>query len=206
MPKAKVVLLSLLVVFGIYAIASASASAHTFIIEGKEVGTKEKIAAEGTSGTSTMVSTIGSTKVTTVCKAGSSTVELEEGGKAKGRTKTSECSIIGHESACHVREPIEDAFKEELVIFKEKLAVKEVPVEGEVFTDTEITGATCSLKGSYAVTGSQISELPGVEAEAVEHEIVNTPAGSALRIGSNPMTLENTGHSKLASGKKWSAK
>jgi hypothetical protein len=204
--RARPFLLILLSVFVVSAAYAASASAHAFIIEGKEIAKGEHIAAEGKAGPSIL----RTSEATGECKKSSSVTELEAEGKGKSTNSTTECRIIG-EPECKISEPIKESIREELVIFKEKLAMKVLPASGEIFTTVTVSGCERSeFNGKWSIAGSQISEMPEAEIEKVEHEFLNKPSGSSLHVrgGSSELsaTLEGKGTSKLTSGKKWSAK
>jgi hypothetical protein len=189
------------------ALIVASASAHSFIIEGKEIAAGEHIAAEGEAiGTSTFEAR----GFITECKKSTSVAEFEAGGKGKSTLTTKECKVR-QDAGCKVEEPIVTKTKTELVIFNEKLAVKLLPASGEIFNTNTVRGCNRSeLNGEWTLTGSQISELPEAEVEKVEHESVTKPSGSSLKISGRPGTfagfVEGKSKTKLTSGKKWHVK
>lgn len=204
MLKIRQVLLSLLAVLAVSVIAAVPAYAHKFIIEGHEIGAGEKIAESGTqTGWSVTRTYLSSQTVITECGKGSSEGHYEAGGLATGTSKLSECEI--NVSGCRVREPVETSYKEELIIWHEKLAIKSTPASGGTFGESHISGSGCPISGTYAVRGSQISELPEIEVEKVEHEVITPAAGSALEVGGSPSTFSGRGTVKLVSGKKWKA-
>jgi hypothetical protein len=205
MSRVRPFLLILLSVFAVSAAYAASASAHTIIIEGKEIAKGEHIAAEGVSKGSRLYAD----EYTTECKKSSSVDEFEAEGKAKGEVTSSECKIL-QDSGCKFEEPIHAKIKTELVVFKEKLASKMTPQTGEVLSKTTLSGCNHSdIDGKWNVEGSQINELPEAETEKVEHEYVTTPAGSSLWVtGAEEFRAEaeGSGITKLVSKKKWSMK
>jgi hypothetical protein len=202
MSRARRVVFALMSVCALCGAVSAAASAHKFVIEGKEIAKGEVISGESVATSSSLETQFGVTK----CKKSSSKDEFEAEGKSKATVTTSECSFT--EKSCKFAEPIEYKVKEELVIFKEKLAVKVMPASGETFTTTHITG--CTASGEWSLRGSQITELPEAEVEKVEHEYVIAPSGSSLSVAEGRESVEafatGKGSTKLTSGKKWSSK
>jgi|GEM_PF-6095542 hypothetical protein len=201
--RARPFLLTLLSVFVVFAACVASASAHSFIIEGKEIAKGETVTAEGTAGPSIL----RGEEVEGECKKSTSVAELEAEGKSKSTSTTTECRIIG-DAPCKITEPIKESTKDELVISNEKLAMKVLPASGEVFTTVTVKGCNQSeLNGEWKMEGSQISELPEANVEKVEHEFVDKPSGSSLKAvksgESHRITVESKGKTKLTSGKKW---
>lgn len=204
MSRARHVLLAVLSAFAVCAVAAVTASAHAFIIEGKEIAVGEHVAAEGTSVGPTYFKAEG---YTTECKKSTSVAEFEFGGKSKSTITTKECKNL-QDAGCKIKEPIISTTKTEMVIYKEKLAVKSLPATGEVFSTSTVTGCNHSeLDGEWQLSGSQISELPEAGVEKVTHESVTKPAGSSLIVSGRPGSfvgfLEGKGTTKLTSGKTW---
>jgi len=204
MARVRPFLLTLLFAFVVSVAYAASASAHAFIIEGKAIVKGEVVAAEGTSVGSSFMESEG---FRTECKKSTSVDEFEFEGKSKSTISTKECKVL-NDAGCKIVEPIVSHAKTELVIFKEKLAIKSTPASGEAFDTSSVSGCNHSeLNGSWSLKGSQTSELPEAEVEAVEHKVVSKPSGSSLKESGRPGTfaafLEAEGKTKLHSGKKW---
>lgn len=206
MSNARYVLSMMLAVFLLCA-AAGSASAHSFIIEGKAIAAGEHVAAAGASIGATYFEAEG---YTTECKKSTSVDEFEAGGLSKATVTTKECKVL-QDSGCKVEEPIVSTTKTEIVVYKEKLAAKTTPASGESFNTSFVSGChETELDGKWTLRGSQISELPEAEVEKVEHESVTLPSGSSLKLSGSPGTfagfMEGRSTTKLTSGKKWSTK
>lgn len=213
MKRIRIVGLCLTAMFALCAVAAASASAHHFNVEGKEVKGTEEFEVKGTSGVSNLKGMILGVEVRIICKKDKFTGTLEKEGKTKGTVLFEECEIENATTKekltnCKVTN-IEFKFKDKLVELNAKIADEFEPSAGTTFVEIEITGASCTLKGKYPVTGTQVCELPKGEEELVVHEIVCTPAGSHLELAKKAATFESTEKvelTKTTGTKLWSAK
>jgi hypothetical protein len=205
-------LATLLAVLAVGAVASASASAHEFIVEGKPITGAEP--ATGTSPTFKVAFVLLGVTLTVECKTTTFTHTFgKEGNEAPGGRAYSNSCEMKKPQGCTVRRvafefygalggslsSLTDKFTgagrgEELF----KLAIE--PKESE----------KCSLSGEYVIAGSQTcgvdSSKKRAEEEKIEHEMVCKPTGSEIHLGSNPVTFQYTETVKLVSGKKWSAR
>lgn len=199
--RIRVLLVSLLAVFAFSAVASASASAHEFLVEGKAV--TAPVAFTGTSGATIFTFHIGSEKGEFECTGGTMTGFLEEAGKATNHIEFTKCKVI-KPASCKIHEPIKFETKNLLVGNEPGVEDEFKPTEAE---ETLVTlGFTdCALEKQYKIKGTYTCKLPGVATEAIAHEIACEPSGSKLKFGSEPMTVRSTENIKLVSGKSWSA-
>jgi hypothetical protein len=185
------------------AIASASASAHAYKIEGTELTTSEEVA--GTSETSKLEA---KGLATIECTKDTFTGSIEKAGKSTGKVEFKSCKVVGAE-ACAVVEPIKFKFKDELTEFEKLVADEFKPETGETFVTIELEGAKCAITPKkLAVKGTQICKLPEAGSEKEEHSIECTPAGSKLKLGTVEATFKSTEKVHLSgknAKKKWSA-
>lgn len=196
-------LVALVAAFAMSAVATASASAHEFIVEGKAVAAGEQVAAEGTGGVVKVEKQESNKTVTIECKSSRSKNHLEKEGKSYGGVTFEKCAIVGL-SGCQVPN-WELKYSEQLVLFEALLADEFKSEAGqEKLGDLEIE--TCALKGTYAVTGVLTCSLPGIGVEGVEHEVACEPKGSSLKIGGASASITSSEKVRLESGKRWSAK
>jgi hypothetical protein len=206
MPTARHVLLALLSIAAVYMVTATSASAHAFLVEGKEVVKGEHIAAVG----SVKSGVVRAEGFTVECKKNEPKVELEGEGLTKSEDSSSECHVL-QDAACKIAEPIKSILKSKLVIFGGKIAAEVTPETGTTFASSTASGCNHSeLDGGWSLKGSQINELPEAEVEKETHEYVTKPSGSELTLTGGPGTFEavaeGSGTTTLVSKKKWSAK
>jgi hypothetical protein len=193
----KLLFVGLLTAVALSGVAAATAAASEFFVEKEAV--KTAVATEGSSG----ATKLEATGVAIECLKDTNTGKLEESGKSKLEVKAKECTVKSPAS-CTVKEPIELKTAGSLVSEPVKDELK--PSEGTTIAEITITGEKCTVAGKYKLTGSQTCELPKVEEEAAEHEIVCKTTGSKLELGGKAATLETTEKVKTVGGKKWSAK
>ncbi len=210
MSKVRLMLLGLLTMLTISAIASSSASAHNYKIEGTEI--KESSSVEGKSGVSNLASKIAGLKIVIRCTKDKFKGKIEVKAKSTASIEFEECKLFEENaskelkelSACKVKVPT-TSVKDELT----ETPVKDLftPEKGEEFTKIEITGETCVLKGKYEITGSQKCELPEAGSSKIEHTIECKPSGSSLFLKKEAATFESTEKEIkiVGGGKKWSA-
>jgi hypothetical protein len=110
---------------------------------------------------------------------------------------------------CGVKEPGIAEDKGQLIEHSIGEAKGELGGVKGLYSEIEITGEKCALKGKYKITGSQICAMPEAEFEKVLHHVICTPAGSKLVFGSGektePVQLFGEGQVRLKSLKVWAA-
>jgi len=190
-----------LAVFALSAVASASASASQWEIEGiGAITANESIKGVQNGNQVLEVAAIG-LKITCTKLAVTGTIELA--GASKATLKYSGCTAVP--VGCKVAEPITAEVKDQL----EGTPVKDKFSEnGKPFTEITLTGTGCGLAGKYKVEGSQVCSLPGAAAFALKQELVCAATGSALKV--NGLATTYVGKAKLElsgahKGKKWKA-
>ena len=77
-------------------------------------------------------------------------------------------------------------------------------IQKKLFAEIKVEGATCVVKGTYKVKGTQTCKLPSGELFAVNHEIKCTSTGSKLKLGTEEASFEGIQTAKLESKKEWS--
>ena len=214
MTRGKLVLLSLVAVLAASAVASASASAafDAFIcqkvatgghwknaacsensgsgFETQEITTQTKI--EGTGLTAILKSEIGTTKIYIDCQKTKATGTIEKDGKTTATIEYEECKLYEETtgkvvSNCEVP-TITAKVLDKLEGSKGAIEDQFTPAEGEKFAQVKIEGASCVLKGTFEVKGSQKCKLPGAETFLESHELKCEESGSSLKFGTKEAT------------------
>lgn len=210
MSRIRLVVLSLVAVLAVSAAASASAlAAETFggvqcqpYPEGKwkdpqctEKGppneyetmeiTNSEVKGEGE--TAILKSEISTTKIYIDCQKTTFAGRIEKGGKSKSEIKYEKCVLYEEStgkpiSTCTVP-TITANVADEIVGGKGHFEDRFTPEKGEEFTKIKIEGASCTLKGTFEVKGSQRCELPDAEARQKKHAIRCKESGSSLKLG-----------------------
>ena len=195
MSRLRLILLSVLAVFAVAGVASASASAVEFQIckeagaghkyeseyqcEQEElgagnwewVGITEAVKAEGISGPSLLSATVGGAKLMIECKKDSFAGTLESAGKSsKAVIKYEECAITGSwATKCEVETTLTTGeLKDALSVVATRIVDTFEP-EATNFISIVVkkrTGQTCSIETTYPITGSQQCEVDKHTAEA----------------------------------------
>jgi hypothetical protein len=196
----RLLLLALLSALTVCTAAAAPASASEFLIEGAPVTTATNV--EGTSTVSLLKATIGGIKTEIECPEDTFAGKIEAGGRGSATLVLKKCKVFSP-AKCSVAETLETKLNAKLIGTGAEVEFEPTTPEGNFF-ELSITGAECSVKGTYKVTGTQACELPKSEAELVEHEIVCPAAKSKLKVLFFAATYSTTEKIKLASGKKWS--
>jgi hypothetical protein len=216
MSKIGSIALGLLAVFAISAAMSASASAYAYFIEGSEIASTEKVEVNGVGGKSQLESTIASLNVLMTCGEDTATGNDEASGKSKIETKFRRCNLFlnnkGKQEAlpsCGVSEPVD--FKSLGLVNSGSLGsggedledtFEPENTESEAFATIELSGEKCTVKGKYAITGTEACGLPEDELAKTIHEIVCTPAESAMELGAEPAYFYYKQSPKQANGKR----
>lgn len=73
----------------------------------------------------------------------------------------------------------------------------------EEFTSLTLSGASCSVAGTYTLTGKQTLEFPESEGLKEEHEVLAKKAGSSLKFGSEAASFSDTWKWRLKLGQSW---
>jgi hypothetical protein len=204
-------LLGLLAVFAASAIASSVASAHAYKVEGTEITKTFEV--EGKDKGALLESKIAGLTIAIKCEKSTFKGTIEVGGKSTGTIEFTECKVYEVNSksekvllsACKVAEPVTAKVKDELT--EKPVGERFTPASGTEFTKIEIKGETCTVKGSFEVTGEQTCKLPGGETEAEQHTIECIKSGSNLKLKKEVASFEATEEEvKIkGGGKKWSA-
>lgn len=218
MQRAKVLVLTFIAALSLSAVASAVASAHEFVVEGKAVSGEEHLPYEGTSGTFKLESTVGGATAEVECTSGIKyTGSLEREGRSTNSDSMNSCTVVKPKKGCTI-EPLvfntggqliteAGAFRDEFTgvgtdeTYPEFIGILAfLPMEKE----------TCGFGGvSYrALHGHWSCELinPSGTTESIEHEVVCLrPSETHIRWGGALARFTLHENVKLTSGKKWSA-
>lgn len=221
MSRFKLVLLSALAVLGVFAIASASASAAPLYLvcleksngnyedslctvpntgkgdwESYEVTTA--LAIEGTLGLSDLTSTIDKTAATITCAKGTVTGSIEASGKSKATIVYEECSIAAF-SGCEV--PNITAKVTDKLIETGTTIEDEFNEEGSgPFATITFKGSGCGIKSlSLKVKGSQICALAEGEVSKSLHLLDCEESGSKLKLGEEAAKYKGSASIQLVS-------
>jgi hypothetical protein len=163
------------------AIMVPSASAHSYIIEGNEIAPGKIVGTEAWSVAPSRLTV--ENQVTSECESAKALGSIEEGGKSSAYVLPSNCKVL-NDPTCKI-EPVGYRTKGELVVYKEHLAVKTRPFEGNVYVTQKLEGCTGELRednGRWELLGTQYLEMvePGVEKTV--HEFVARPTESFLKV------------------------
>lgn len=197
-------LATIVAVLAFSAVAASAASAHEFRIAGSPL--TETVNASGTGGTAEMVWHILKAEVRIECKSTKLTNLLKTGGKSDGEITFESCKIPANAN-CSVPN-VNYHFDGSLAGVKGALTDEILPPSGNTLFELIIKNAgekSCSVKGTYPVAGKYVCTLPGIETEAVEHEVACKPEGSALKINNEQFTLSYSDKLKLSTSQDWSA-
>jgi hypothetical protein len=217
-------------ILGATQLAATAASAHTYFVGSKEVKGTEIFKAEGTNGIVNskeevgpntggweLESKIGGVEVLLRCAAGKMKDEIEKEGLSKAGESTYEvCGISeikeGKDTAlksCTVP-TVHVKMKDSVIAGAGGAAEVEFqPSSGKLLGEVEITGSSCSIKGTYkletATEGKgQICSAVGGEVEVVRHVLTCSPTGSQeIRLGSEKAGQAYFLTMKLEAGTSW---
>lgn len=194
--------LALVAALALSAAASASASAHEFIVERVPVTTS--VAAEGSGGVFHLEFKILGVRINNECESNTYTGFLSAAGASNGHFTFEHCKVVGVPK-CTVPNTVVTV-QNHLVTFAGALGMEFGPAGSEehLFIMTW-EGGECNFRGSYQVSGHWDCELPHIETEMREHEVVCKAEGSSLHIGGNNAWIIGTEKLKLGSGKPWKA-
>lgn len=198
MKRIRIVGLCLTAMF-VLGVATASASAHEYQVEG---GTVPQPIKGGSKTVSKLEGTVLGEKLTIECtKQTINKGELLAGGKSNGEITYEGCSVKG-QATCEVPN-IKFKVNDELTGGPPVKDVFLPTGANEEFVTIEIK--VCGLKGKYPVKGKQTCNLPGGEEFAPAHNIECLPAGSELTLGTEPAHYTGTTEVSLVSGLKFKA-
>jgi hypothetical protein len=187
------------------AVTVSAASAHEFHIAGSPL--TETKTATGTGSTADMVWHILKAEVRIECKSTKVTDDLKTAGKLAGEITFENCKTPEY-TGCSVPNVKYD-FEGNLAGTKGELTDEVLPEKGgsTLFEFVIKTAAekTCALKGLYPVDGHYACGLPGVETEALEHEVACKPEESSLTVNNETFTMSYSQKLKLSTGQDWSA-
>jgi len=206
--RLRVLLVSMLAVFAVSAVASASASAanHEYFVEGVALGATETV-----SGTSAVSKLEAPGLITIECATDSFTGTIEPKGLSTATVKFKTCTVVGA-ATCKVAEPIEFTANNKLTVLLNEANVFGPgdlfePPTGKEFVTITITG--CALEGKYVAEGKQQCILPAGETELVKHEIECKPKGSEIHLKAKEAKFTSTETVELSGakkGQKWHVK
>lgn len=199
MRKLRYVAFAGLVACVVSSVASGSASAHEYRVAGKPLLAVETF--EATSGRSEIASETLGKKVLIACAADRGRGTIEPGGRSAGELTLEGCTITV--AGCAVVN-ITLRLIDELV-GPVGAVEDELRPGGVNFGEVEIVGLGCGIRGKYPLTGTQRCRLPGVGAEALEHEWECTPLGSTLTLAGRPATFNSKERLMLTRRLPWSA-
>ena len=177
----------------------------------------ELYAFEGTSGVSKLESELGGKRVIIECKKDKITGELESGGRTKNVVITyEECKLFQVVKYIKTELPkcvvgtagtITTNKLNDFLITGKGIGPEDEfePAEGTTFVKIKIAGAECALASEEAVTGKQICQLPEATVGKVEHEVVCSPSGGSLVLGTKAASYYGTANIKLTNGWSWGA-
>jgi len=204
MCKAKVFLVSLLTLFVMGALTSASASALLWSVSGFTTFETEAI--------SNALITIAGGKlegegIATTCPM----LKIEGGLIKEGSTGMvtaafSECKELNESANCELSsEKIQTNPVSMNIIGAEEFEI--APESTTEFTTLKLnnkSGKTCTLKGIYVLRGYARADVGNASSEEAEHSLTFSVTSHLTFNHSFPVTIEGSGKVKLTSGSKWS--
>lgn len=199
MKRIRIVGLCLTAMF-VLGVATASASAHEYQVEG---GTLPQKITGGSKTVSKLEGTVLGKKITIECaKQTVNSGEILEGNKSNGEITYEGCSVKEN-ATCEVPN-IKFKIKDELTGPTPGVQDTFLPTgASEEFVSIKIK--VCALAGTYPVKGKQVCNLPGGEVFAATHTIECLPAGSSLTLGTEPAFYTGSTEVSLVSGLKFRA-
>jgi hypothetical protein len=213
MSRIKLALLCLVAALTVSAVASVAASAaptNRFFVNKVELGAEEPI--EGTVELAQLNFEVASAKTMITC-TNNALVKgaISKSGETSGEITFKGCKVFSiasgvatNLSVCAVEEPITFKFTDQLITGAGGLVEDEFKASeaAEVFVKIKITGASCTIKGTYEPKGTYVASLGDEgEVEKTEHELVYTSHGSKIKISEKPASFTNRTRIKVKSGK-----
>lgn len=211
MTRLRLAFLTAIAVLALTAVASATASALEYKIEGSGVTGKTALENINETGTKNKLkgTPFGVTVQIQCSHREGENLAIDTLGSSEVKLKFSSCTVE-KPANCSVEEPIVTTVVGALGEAGGGLVNEFSPVSGTTFTEITLLGSSCSLKGKpFKVEGKQACELPAGAVEAVEHGLACNASGSALTAGGKKAEFESS-EAKLSlaganEGKKWSA-
>ncbi len=202
MSRVKFIMLSMLAAFALSAVASATASAHEFFINGSALSKTEEV--QGNSipyaTENKFESIIAKLNVNINCAVavapGGAANVLETAGKIKSKIEFKDCSIYKtakgateEQIACSLKEPVV-AEAEGSLNGAGELELKPTAANKTLFSEFEIVGTGCAIAGKQKVEGEpQRCAIPNYGVEAEIGFVSCGPGGSALKLGTEGAKL-----------------
>jgi hypothetical protein len=205
MRKAKMMFISLLAVFAVGAVASASASAAPLWLVAKS-GTFGTEAISGSAETITGGKLEGDSIAITCPRLSLLRGLIKEGTTGMASAVAfNGCKELNEEASCTLSSETISTNPGTASIAN-ATEIEATPEGTTEFTTIKInnqTGKTCNLKGKYIITGSVKLTLGSASSELTEHEETFN-SNSKIEINNNAATLKGSAKEALASGKTWS--
>jgi hypothetical protein len=211
-------MLSVLTALALSTVASATASAYVFNINGKELAEGEKIEVIGNAipGENQLEGTVAKSTIATTCQGDllpSAGNVIEERGKLKVKIEFKACTVVSINKGvvenlpkCRVKGGEFAMTAEGELTGAGELTIK--PKSGEplvTLTIEEVSGGgACTLTGTYKVEGSQVCTLPHFEVQAAVVALACNPAGGKVKLGGESARLYTTVAIAGAKGQKLS--
>lgn len=166
---------------------------------------KAPAAVLGTGGLSTLAAKVGVTEVKIHCKDNSFSGNIYKLGLAEG-----EIDFLG----CTAEKPANCSVSSlMLALVHIQLSEGKTPALGtlagsrtgvrEELMSLTLSGGSCSVAGTYTVSGKQTLEFPEGETTKAEHEVVAKKAGSNLKFGTEEASFSDTFKWHLKLGQSW---
>jgi len=221
MSRLKLIILSMFTMFAVGALAASTASAADSCTTGHQplfctFPGNEPIHSEsalGESGLSLLTGKVGLVEVKLHCTHGLFAGTLKLLGLATGEISFLNCKVEKPaEQGCEVGEGTNHLIPAfiHIQLNKETMGTVTGVATGtgtgslEEFSKLTISGANCTVKGTFTVNGKQTVEFPNAEVGSATHQIVAKKSGSAnLKFDEGAATFSSTATVHLASGKEW---
>lgn len=208
MSRGRLFLMGILAVMSIGAVASASASAAEWLVEGKTFSGTEEISGANV-GNVTLLTTVNGIHLVIVCTSatGKGTIKDPNTGSVPSGVAFTGCTV-SEPSGCKTTNKTTTALEVSLLAEGEKRLITFFPSaagEKKLFVTVEITG--CSLEGEYEVTGGSVAcEVvePFVPAE-LKHCKFEPGVDQKLKFGTHEADFEGEFSFILVSKKKLSS-
>lgn len=165
----------------------------------------------GTSGVSTLSSTIDGQAIVITCKKNIDTGEIGPKGLSVGTTLFDECSVGNTKetfTSCEVPS-ITVSYRDQLIENSSKEIEDELkPEQGNIFATIvikNVTGKTCTVKGTFEVTGTQDAKLKEATVAKLLRILEFKPSGSKLKLAGEKAEFETTVSLDLNNDDSWGA-
>jgi len=195
MSRMKLVMLSLLAAFSLSAVASSTASAHEWIVNGKAVAAAEKVEVNGNQlqGNNQLEGVIAKSSVHITCQevlAPPAGNILEEKGKLKIKLEYKACTVYTIAAEAVENQPNCKVAGLTAEGAGELTEAGILTVKGAPFATIVISGTGCLLNGEYKVETTEVCSLPHYAVAVYVATIECNPAGSKeLKLGTESSKL-----------------